>query len=96
LFEEGTAPESFAPFVFLLAVWGAATALGGETVTKPLAFEGGDLQRNFESSGIGGVQMEIQDEAGTPLPGYTLSDCPPISPYKQPPHFPQVLDSQPE
>lgn len=51
---------------------------GGEVVTHPLVFEGGTLTLNFESSGAGGVQVEIQDEAGAPIPGYALADCPEI------------------
>ena len=51
---------------------------GGEIVTKPLRFAGGNLALNFETSGAGSVQVEIQDEAGQPLKGYTLQDCPPI------------------
>jgi hypothetical protein len=53
-----------------------ASAAGGEMVTKPLIFDGGNLRLNFETSGAGGIQVEIQDESGTPFPGYTLSDCP--------------------
>lgn len=51
---------------------------GGELVTKPLRIEGGSLTLNFASSAAGGVQVEIQDAAGKPLPGFTLDDCPPL------------------
>jgi len=51
---------------------------GGEIVTKPLTFEGGNLTLNLETSGAGGVQVEVQDAAGTPIEGYRLEDCPPI------------------
>ena len=51
---------------------------GGEIVTKPLIFDGGNLALNLETSGAGGVQVEIQDAAGQPLPGYALADCPAI------------------
>jgi len=51
---------------------------GGEIVTKPIVFEGGNLTLNVETSGAGGVQVEIQDEAGTPIDGYGLDDCPAI------------------
>lgn len=49
---------------------------GGELVTRPLVFEGGNLALNFETSGAGSVQVELQDAAGQPLEGYTLADCP--------------------
>ena len=51
---------------------------GGEIVTKPLIFEGGNLALNLETSGAGSVQVEITDELRTPLAGYALNDCPPI------------------
>lgn len=53
-----------------------ASARGGELVTKPLVFAGGNLTLNASTSGAGGVRVEIQDAAGQPLPGYALSDCP--------------------
>ncbi len=55
-----------------------APLAGGEVVTKPLTFEGGNLALNIETSGAGGVQVEIQDASGHPLEGYTLADCPSI------------------
>lgn len=51
---------------------------GGEVVTRPLLFAGGNLALNLETSGAGSVQVEVQDEAGKPLDGYALQDCPPI------------------
>ncbi|MDI9586017.1 MAG: hypothetical protein QM473_17490 [Acidobacteriota bacterium] len=55
-----------------------ATLKGGEIVTKPLIFEGGNLAINAETSGAGGVQVEIQDADGSPIDGYTLDECMPI------------------
>ncbi len=55
-----------------------APMAGGEVVTTPLRFEGGNLALNFETSGAGSVQVELQDEAGKPIEGYRLDDCPPI------------------
>ncbi len=55
-----------------------ASARGGEMVTKPVVFDGGSLRLNFETSGAGGIQVEIQDPEGAPVPGYALADCPPI------------------
>jgi hypothetical protein len=51
---------------------------GGELVTMPLTFTGDILELNYATSAAGHVRMEIQDQAGNPLPGYTLQDCPPI------------------
>ncbi len=53
----------------------AASAEGGELVTRPLVFEGGNLTLNASTSGAGHIRVEIQDAAGKPLPGYGLSDC---------------------
>jgi hypothetical protein len=51
---------------------------GGEVVTKPLVFEGGNLALNLETSGAGSVQVEVQDAEGKPIEGFSLEDCPPI------------------
>ncbi len=48
---------------------------GGETVTKPLTFQGKKLVLNFATSAAGNVLVEIQDEQGKPLDGYRLEDC---------------------
>jgi hypothetical protein len=55
-----------------------APARGGELVTKPLEFDGGNLTLNASTSGAGGIQVEIQDAAGQPIPGHALADCPEI------------------
>jgi hypothetical protein len=55
-----------------------APATGGEIVTKPFTFAGEKLTLNFASSAAGGVQVEVQDTAGQPFPGFALADCPPI------------------
>jgi len=51
---------------------------GGEVVTRPLIFDGGNLVLNVETSAAGDVQVEIQDANGQPIEGYALADCPPI------------------
>ena len=51
---------------------------GGEIVTKPIIFDGGNLALNFATSGAGGVRVELQEADGTPVEGYTLDDCPEI------------------
>lgn len=51
---------------------------GGELITKPLTLTGTVLALNFATSAAGDIRVEIQDTNGTPLPGYTLDECPPI------------------
>ncbi len=55
-----------------------ALADGGEVVTKPLVFEGGNLVINASVSAAGSIQVELQDAAGNPVEGYSLDDCPEI------------------
>ncbi len=47
---------------------------GGELLTKPLTFDGKELAVNFSSSAAGGIRVEIQDDAGKPIPGFTLKE----------------------
>lgn len=47
---------------------------GGEMRTKPLRFGGKRLLLNFSTSAAGGIRVEVQDEAGNPIPGFTLAD----------------------
>jgi len=56
----------------------AAPYRGGEVVTKPLRFAGRQLELNYATSAPGSVRVEIQDAAGTPIPGYTLREAIPI------------------
>jgi hypothetical protein len=55
-----------------------APMAGGEIVTKPLTFEGGNLALNFATSGAGSVQVELQEADGAPIEGLALGDCPEI------------------
>ncbi len=48
---------------------------GGELVTKPFTFSGRELFLNFSTSAAGDIKVEILDENGKPIPGYTLADC---------------------
>ena len=41
---------------------------GGEMLTKPLKFAGGQLLLNFSTSAAGGIRVEIQDADGKPSP----------------------------
>jgi hypothetical protein len=49
---------------------------GGEAVTHPLRFTGGNLGINFATSATGSVRIELQEPDGTPIPGYTLDESP--------------------
>ena len=51
---------------------------GGELLTKPLVFDGGNLALNLETSAAGGVRVELQDADGRPIEGYSLDECPEI------------------
>lgn len=48
---------------------------GGEMLTKPLVFNGKELEINYSTSAAGGIKIEIQDEKGNPIPGFTMKDC---------------------
>jgi hypothetical protein len=52
-----------------------AGASEGELLTKPMTVSGDQLSINFATSAGGGVRVEILDESGQPLPGFTLADC---------------------
>lgn len=47
----------------------------GEFTTHPLVFAGDHLMLNYSTSGGGSLQVELQDEAGVPIPGFTLAEC---------------------
>ena len=49
---------------------------GGQMVTKPLTFEGRYLELNYATSAAGSIRVEVQDQGGRPIPGYTLEECP--------------------
>jgi len=48
---------------------------GGEMLTKPLIFSGKELIINYSTSTGGMIQVEIQEEDGTPVQGFRLADC---------------------
>lgn len=58
------------------SVHGAADP--GELRTRPLVFAGDELSLNYSTSAGGSVRLEIQDAAGTPVPGFTLEECRPL------------------
>jgi len=53
----------------------SAPLSGGECLTKALRFEGNRLGINFSTSAAGTVRVEIQDDYGRPIPGFTLEEC---------------------
>ena len=67
---------------YVLRIDGFASAHAGtdtgELVTRPLRFQGDELHLNFSTSAAGAIQVELQDESGTAIPGFTLNDCPMI------------------
>jgi len=48
----------------------------GELITHPLIFSGKELHLNLSTSAVGLVQVEMQDDSGKPIPGFSLEDCP--------------------
>ncbi|GEO22787.1 hypothetical protein CQA01_33210 [Cyclobacterium qasimii] len=51
---------------------------GGEMTTKPFVFEGDVLELNYATSAAGEILVELLDEDGNKLPGYSLEECQPI------------------
>lgn len=47
-------------------------------LTPPLRWEGDALDLNFDGSAGGWAQVELQDESGRPLPGYSAAECDPV------------------
>ena len=54
----------------------SAPYAGGQAVTKALTFAGRYLELNYATSAAGNIRVEVQDENGRPIPGYTLEECP--------------------
>lgn len=48
---------------------------GGDAVTHLLRFEGDSLVLNVSTSAAGSAWVELQDEQGKPIEGYTFVDC---------------------
>ena len=47
----------------------------GEMITKPLRFRGSHLEINFSTSAAGSVWIELQDQQGRAIPGYSMEQC---------------------
>ena len=56
-------------------VWVDAGSDGGWFVTPPIEVAGNRLQLNIDCGAMGEAWVELQDETGKPLPGYTLEDA---------------------
>ncbi len=52
---------------------------GGEMTTKPIKFAGTELHANLSTGAAGRVAVEIQDEKGQAISGFSAADCTPLS-----------------
>ena len=50
----------------------------GEFTTRPLVFQGKELELNYKTSGGGAIQVEIRNEQGEAWDGFQLEDCLPL------------------
>ena len=48
---------------------------GGETTTKPITFEGSQLDLNIATSAAGSIWVELIDASGAAIPGFAMDDC---------------------
>ena len=48
---------------------------GGYLRTPPIVFKGNCLRLNIDTGSMGTAFVEIQDEHGVPVPGFSLTDC---------------------
>lgn len=48
---------------------------GGYVLTRPVSFSGNRLQVNYATSAAGSLRVEITDERGRPIPGFSAADC---------------------
>ena len=48
---------------------------GGWITTPTLKFSGNFLELNINTSSAGSAQVELRDESGQAIPGFTLQDC---------------------
>lgn len=50
----------------------------GEMITKPIQFSGSHLELNYSTSAGGNIRIEIQDELGNVIPGFSIDDALPL------------------
>lgn len=48
---------------------------GGKFVSAPVVVEGPRLRLNVDTAALGSLRVGLLDEAGTPIPGFTIDDC---------------------
>jgi len=48
---------------------------GGSVITKPFVFSGNKLEINYSTSAGGEIRIEIQNENGEPIPGFTMAEA---------------------
>ncbi|MFT5377090.1 MAG: hypothetical protein ACI906_003928 [Candidatus Latescibacterota bacterium] len=53
-------------------------AKGGELLTRPFTFSGGELCLNYSTSAAGSLRAELRDAENKPLAGFRLRDCEPL------------------
>jgi len=56
-----------------------AGADGGTLTTRPLAFDGKQLELNYVAQEGGQVRVELRDADGQPIEGFTAGDCRPLT-----------------
>ena len=54
----------------------SAGYVGGDITTRPLVFDGRELEVNYSTSAVGSIRVEIQDADGNALDGYGMGDYP--------------------
>ena len=52
-----------------------AAYTGGWITTPPVVFQGNRLELNINVAAMGEAKVEIQNEQGQPVPGFTLEEC---------------------
>ena len=58
--------------------YAAATGSTGETISHPIVFDGEDLVLNAQVEAGGSLRVEVQDEDGRVVDGYSLADSDPF------------------
>ena len=51
---------------------------GGEMTTKAFIFDGNALELNYSTSAAGEILVELLDQEGNKIPGYSMEECQPI------------------
>lgn len=72
-------PARLRRFIYRLDGFVAASGdAQGELLTRPLRFAGRSLELNARTRGGGSIRVELRDEAGRPLPGFTAAESVPL------------------